>query len=456
MTSRRERGFVAVVFGLYAAATLFVALHHEPWRDEADPWLLIRDGGVSTMLARTGWVGMPALWYLALSPVVKLGLPYAAMTLLNLAFAWGAALLFLLYAPFPRSVRALFVFSFAMFFEYAVIARPYALGVLLFFGALVAWRHRATRPLLFAVCVALLANTTPHMLFIAAILGLLYIRQHRAPLAIAVMLLGGLLSVAQLWPPAGAPPRHILRQADLRAARSGISSAFFPRMKVRYASVVATGIIAAIALAIGKRTDAQLFLWGSLVALSAIYAFVWMAGARHGALVFIAVFGALWLARAEGPLRGDSETMVLLNVVLAIVAMSGLWMAWLDIHRPFSGSAEIGEYLRRPELAQYPIAAHPPGMGEAVLPYVPGKKLYYAGTDRYGTYMLWDALYSRAAEMPTPAAVRLARDHFGERPFLLLINKRLMTRRGYRLLHATDIPFGYADEQYFLYVAETP
>jgi hypothetical protein len=87
MTSRGERWFVAVVFVLYAAATLAVALHHEPWRDEADPWLLIRDGRVSTMLARTGWAGMPALWYLALAPVVKLGLPYEAMTLLNLAFA---------------------------------------------------------------------------------------------------------------------------------------------------------------------------------------------------------------------------------------------------------------------------------------------------------------------------------------------------------------------------------
>jgi hypothetical protein len=306
----------------------------------------------------------------------------------------------------------------------------------------------------FALFVALLANTTPHMLFIAAILGLLYIRRHRAPLAIAVMLLGGLLSVAQLWPPAGAPPRHIIRQVNPAAARSAVGSAFFPRTKVHYASVLATGVIAAVALAIGRRADAQLFLWGSLAALSGIYAFIWMAGARHGALIFIAVFGALWLARQEGPLRGDREAMVLLNVVLAIVAFSGLWMGWLDIHRPFSGSADMGIYLRRPEVAKYPIAAHPPAMGQAVLPYVPGRQLYYAGAQRYGTYMLWDAAYSRAAEMSAGAAALLAREHFGQRPFLLLVNRRMVDKKRYRLLHATERPFGYADEQYFLYAVE--
>lgn len=451
MTSRSERWFVAAVFGLYAAATLFVALHHEPWRDEADPWLLIRDGGVSTMLARTGFVGMPALWYLALAPLVKLELPYVSMTLLNLAFAWGAALLFLIAAPFPRLVRALFVFSYAIFFEYAVIARPYALAVLLFFGALAAWRRRETNPLPFAICVALLANTTPHMLFVAAVLGLMYVRRHRAPLAIAVMLLGGLLSVAQLWPPAGAPPRHIVRRVDPAAVRSAVGSAFFPRTQVRFGSVVGAGVIVAVALAIGKRTSAQLFLWGSLAALSFIYALVWMAGARHGALIFIAVFGALWLARDEGPLRAEPELMVLVNVVLAIQAASGLWIGWVEIRRPFSGSTEMAEYLRRPDVARYPIAAHPPAMGEAVLPYLPGKQLYYAGMERYGTYMLWDGRYSRAAEMSAGTAARMAREHFGERPYLLLLNRRLPDKRSYRLLHMTARPFAYADEQYFLY-----
>ncbi|MEA2464906.1 MAG: hypothetical protein QOJ98_2653, partial [Acidobacteriota bacterium] len=167
---RPERWFIAVVFGLYAAITLVVALHHEPWRDEADPWLLIRDGGVLTMLARTGYVGMPALWYLAVTPLVKLGLPYGSMTLLNLAFAWAAALLFLIAAPFPRYVRALFVFSYFAAYEYSVLARPYALAMLLLFCALAAWRNRAARPMPFAISVALLANATPHTLILGAML----------------------------------------------------------------------------------------------------------------------------------------------------------------------------------------------------------------------------------------------------------------------------------------------
>ena len=43
-----ERRFVAIVFVSYAALTLFTAQHHERWRDEADVWLLMRDGGFGT------------------------------------------------------------------------------------------------------------------------------------------------------------------------------------------------------------------------------------------------------------------------------------------------------------------------------------------------------------------------------------------------------------------------
>jgi hypothetical protein len=455
MTSRGERWFVAVVFGVYAAATLIVALHHEPWRDEADPWLLIRDGGVSTVLARTGWVGMPALWYLAITPLVKLGLPYVSMTLLNLAFAWAAALLFLIAAPFPRVVRALFVCSFFMAYEYAVIARPYALGLLLLFAALMAWRRRATAPMAFAICVALLANTTPHMLLLAAVLGLIYVREHRAPLAIAVMLAGGLLSVAQLWVPADAPARHVVRFVAPGHAVGAFGDAFFPRMNVVYGPVLGAAIIAAVSLSIGRRFTPQLFLWCSLLGLSTIFVFIWMGGTRHSGLVLMSVIGALWLARDEGALRAEQEVMALLTVVLAIAVASGVWMAVQELRFPFSGSKEMAAYLRTAEIARrLPMAAHPPAMGEAVLPYLPGRSLYYAGTGREGTYMLWDALYSRAAELSTRLAAADARTHFGEQPFLLLVNRRLVDDRGYRLLHATERPFGYLDEQFFLYASE--
>lgn len=453
---RSERWFVAVVFGLYAAITLVVALHHEPWRDEADPWLLIRDGGVMTMLARTGYVGMPALWYLALAPVVKLGLPYVAMTLLNLAFAWAAALLFLVAAPFPRHVRALFVFSYFAAYEYAVIARPYALAMLLLFCALAAWRERASRPMRFALAVAFLANATPHTLILAAFLGTAYLYERRleARPALAVMLIGGMLSFVQVAPPADAPEGHVLRGASMARVTSAVASAFFPDAGVPAAALVAAMLIAIAALAIGKCVAAQLFLWGSLAFLSILYAFVWMGGVRHGGIVLLTVIGALWMARVDTPLNGDRAVMLLLSVALAVGCISSVRSWSDDVRYPYSGAKELADYLRRTGLARYEIAAHRPPHGEAVLPYLPRKKFYYAGMQQYGSYMLWNAGYNRAYGMYDHQAAELAREHFGDRPFLLLLTRPLGRKAdGYRLLYTTAVPFRQFDEQYFLYAS---
>jgi hypothetical protein len=454
MPPRSERWFIAIVFGLYAAITLVVALHHEPWRDEADPWLLIRDGGVATMLARTGYVGMPALWYLAITPLVKLGLPYVSMTLLNLAFAWAAALLFLIAAPFPRSVRALFVFSYFAAYEYSVLARPYALAMLLLFCALATWRNRATRPMPFAISVALLANATPHTLILGAMLGAAFLydqgRKARAPLA--VMLLGGMLSFVQLAPPADAPEGHVLRGASTQRVASAVSSAFFPHLYVSGGGLLSALLIGGAALAIGNHAAPQLFLWGSLTLLSVLYGLVWMGGVRHGGPILLAVLGALWLARVERPLRAEREVMLLVGVVLALACISSVRMWIDDIQQPFSGSRELAEHLKRTGLDRQEIAAHRPPHGEAVLPYLPGKKFFYAGMEQYGSYMLWNAQYNRAYGMYDHQAAELARRHFGERPFLLIVTRPLGRNvSGYRLLFTTALPFAHLDEQYFLY-----
>ncbi|HEX8620074.1 MAG TPA: hypothetical protein VF911_21015 [Thermoanaerobaculia bacterium] len=454
--ARSERWFVAAVFGVYAATTLIVALHHEPWRDEADPWLLIRDGGVMTMLARTGYVGMPSLWYLAIAPLVKLGLPYAAMTLLNLAFAWGAALLFLTAAPFPRYVRALFVFSYFVAYEYAVLARPYALAMLLLFGALAMWKRRAERPMPFAIAVALLANATPHTLILAGMLGaaFLYERRFEDRAPIAVMLLGGMLSFVQVAPPADAPEGHVLRGASAARIVSAVDSAFFPRVGMTGAGTAGAIVIGIAALAIGKRVAPQLFLWGSLALLSLLYALVWMGGVRHGGPVLLAVLGALWIARLDGPLRHDRAVMMLIAALLAIACTSSLRMWIDDIRQPYSGSKEMAGYLRRSGLDRYEIAAHRPPHGEAVLPYLPKRQFYYAGMQQYGSYMLWNAGYNRAYGMYDHQAAALAREHFGEKPFLLLLTQPLGRKaQGFRLLYTTAMPFALFDEQYFLYAS---
>ena len=172
---RSERLFVAVVLATYVVLTLWAALHHEAWLDEADPWLLMRDGGIVPLLSQTayGYRGTPVLWFLAIWPFAAAGAPYLAQQLVNLAFASAAVLLFLRGAPFSRVVKALFALSYYAAFEYSVIPRPYALLMLLLFSMAALWLAPRGPPGGAGGGGGALANATAHGLLVAAVGGLI-------------------------------------------------------------------------------------------------------------------------------------------------------------------------------------------------------------------------------------------------------------------------------------------
>jgi len=465
---RSELRFALIVLLIHAAITLFVALKHEPWRDEADVWLLLRDGGVGTMLARTGYVGMPALWYLMVAPLTILKLPYVSMTLLHLVVAWAALLVFLLHAPFPRWIKVFFAFSYFVAYEYSVVARPYAVMLLCLFAALAYWRRREENPLPSAVFVALMANSTTHGLFMAAFLGAIYLgevffkkrlKDRRALLALAIMLLGGLLSAWQLLPPEDAPQTHIFRGKQWGSVPWAVGNAFYPGLSEELWVPFTLGLISiiVISMGLGRRIGAQVFYWASLLSLLTIYVLVWIAGYRHAGLLLISVIAAMWLASIDDgpPGAWAKAARIALGVSLIYCTAVAVRYWYWDATGVFSGSKEMAEFLRRNHLDRYEIAAHLPTTAESLLPYLPDeKRFYYAGMHKHGSYMTWDRDYNLATTLPFSLAVAAAEQELAGKPWLLLVNERMGNpeRAGFRLVH-TNLrpPFEKKDERYWLY-----
>ncbi len=464
---RSEWLFALIVLAIHAAITLWVGLRHEPWRDEADVWLLMRDGGVGTMLARTGYVGMPSLWYLIVAPLPKLGLPYLSMTLVHLVVSWAALLVFLLHAPFPRWLKVLFAFSYFAAYEYSVVARPYAVMLLSLFLTLTAWRRREESPIPMAVFVALMANSTTHGLFMAAILGAIFLvetfvarrlKDRRALIALAIMLAGGLLSAYQLLPPDDVAKTHIIRGKQWEAVPWALGNAFFPGLSVELTVpfVLAALVLVVIAAGIGRRIVPQVFLWLSLLSLWTIYVFVWVAGFRHSGLMLISVIAAMWLASMYDPPTGiwaKAARFALGISLVYCVAVAVRYWNW-DIGRPFSGAKEIAEFLRRNGLDRYELAAHRPPESESILPYLEGKQFYYPGMHQHGTYMTWDREYNFASTTPYRTAVASALQELEGKPWILIVNTEMQSpeQSGFRFLYTNrDLPFEKHDERYWLY-----
>jgi hypothetical protein len=461
-----DRWFVPVVFAVHAAITLVVTLAHEAWFDEADVWLLMRDGGLRTLFGQTSNMGTPALWYLAVWPFAASGMPYVSQQLLNLAFEWIAMLLFLLFAPLPRWFKVLFALSYYASFEYAAIARPYALLMLLLFATAGCWKERNERPLRLAILIALLANVSAHGLMIASMAGFVLLLEWvdsravtRVPVAVAltVMSAGGLASLAQIWPRRGGQMLLNYR-VEASTVEYVLSEAFFYGSRPGPGLWMSVIVLVAAILSLGRHAMSLILFCGTTLQLLFLFTFVWTGGARHAGLLLLVLVASLWIADSYGPPLGLRRVMHRIAVVGCGAGLAwgllGAGSAWAaEIRYPFSGSRAMAAYIRQHGLADVDTAAHPWGSTGSVLVYLPGKRFWYATRGDWGSHGMWGSA-SRPRDLTIDEVLIAARARFRGRKWLLLTAGELRgaSERGFRLRYHTEGPiWGRKDESFWIY-----
>lgn len=430
---------------LFVAVTLFVALHHEPWRDEADSWLRVRDGDFHTLVVRGRYTGFPLLWYALLAPLPRLGLPFLSQALLNLLIA-AAAVALLLRLPLGWITRILAAFSYFFAYEYSVIARPYALAILLAFAAAAMHRQRDARPYAYAAVLALLFNVNAEGFAIAGALAVLFILERRPLGASAIMIAAAVLSWLQVRTPPDPARVGRLHALDLGAVASSIGDAFFPTIPFGFVGGIAIVILLTIAL----RRSALVF-WLPFAALTFLHAYIWYGGVRHAGITLVLALMAIAVADDVKP---KSAAALLLNLSLLVSVAVAAWFWALDTKFAFSGGKEMAEFIRGNGLDRIEIAAHNAPQCEAVLPYLPGKKFWYAGIEEYGSFLEWDAKYERGLDVWYDVAEGRARRRFAGKPWLLLLSIEMPdpAGRGFRLLYTNHRPiFAKTEERFWLY-----
>lgn len=446
-----ERRFVALTFLVFAAITLFVTLHHEAWRDEVDVWVVARDGGLGEIWRGTAFRGTPVLWYLLVWPFAALGFPYLAQQLLNLAIVWAAVFLFLRFAPFPRTTRALFALSYYPAFEYSVVARPYGLLMLLLFLLAHQWQTREERPIRLAVTIALLANASVHGLIIAAVAGALFLfeslRMRMRIVPILIMLAGGVASAIQLWPRTG----KIYNYVTIETVWFSLAAAFFPDMRQTIGLLLAIPTLLIIVYALSRRMVPLVFLLGSLVPLMLLFVYVWMGGFRHAGIVTVLAIAALWMARAYGPLRVERMATTVLAVAFAW-SIFPAWTAWTSETRwAYSGSRDAAAFLETVTIDTELVCRTPLSM--AALAYLPGRRFWYAGIGDYATYVKWDAEFA-LQNVSIETRVAQARRQLSGQKWLLIADSELppSLANRFRLRYRTERQIWVRhDEDYWIY-----
>jgi hypothetical protein len=445
----RSRVLRLIALAVYVAAIILLELHHEPWRDEADPWLLARDADFFTFFHRMGLSGTPGLWHSILVPFARSGMPYGSQAVLQVLLASCTAALILWKAPFPIWLRIITIYSYYFSYEYSVVVRSYALGVLLLFSIAAMYPRRFEKPLAFGILVALLANTNTHSLIIAAMIGAGFLLEgHRRALGgAAIMLIGGVAAAAQVYPPPDSISRGVLLYTP-QAVPIAISAAFFPTFPFAGAAIAGVVVIAVVAWSLRNDRVPLLVMCGAYAGLAFLYIYKWIGGFRHAGFVLLVILYALWISSSR-----SLAAYVALGLTLIVSIAGAARVAQLDWNYAFSGAKEMAAFIRGEHLESLPIAAHSETTTSAVCPWIP-HPFWYAGSQREGTFNMWDQRFERGLEVPYPQAVENAKRHFAGRDYLLLLNVEMPNpaANGFRLLYTNhQFVFAHPDERFWLY-----
>lgn len=463
----RDRLFALGSLLVYACLVAILANRHEPWHDELQAWRLAIDSpSLAELVQNRRYEGHPVFPYLLFRALGLASRAWTAVVMANAVIACGSAWIVLRYTPFSRLQRLLIVCGYYFLFEYAVIVRPYGLGMLFALAACAAWCATVRRELIAVVLLILLANTSAVGLALALALGFSFTmdatedwgqrwwtQPSRLRAVTVVLAIASLVTISvalQIMPPHDAvyqggglgpsqstlssvgrslslPARAVLPFAGTLADGSTQWNtwAFSPssRTQVVLTALVALAVLLAGALVVSRRKSA-LWLWALGCTGFMVYFTVFHPGAvRHHGYIVITFIAAAWLAytgpptawapsvvrlldRLE-PLRMPTLTLLLLPMVGAV-----LQLGRADRVQQFASASEIVTRLRRDHLVDLPIvgASYPWSQPVAALLDRP---IYLTAEGRFSTWV--DAgrvRYDRPASAMLDSAVReLSSEH---------------------------------------------
>ena len=117
-----------ICFCLFIICTIFVSFYHEPWYDELQAWAISKDTLYNILFVIPHYEGHPPLWHLILKifSLLKINLEIG-MRIPNFIFIYSAIWLLIFKSPFPKILKLILPFTYFLFYQYAVISRPYSI-----------------------------------------------------------------------------------------------------------------------------------------------------------------------------------------------------------------------------------------------------------------------------------------------------------------------------------------
>lgn len=482
------------------------AIHHEMWRDEIQAWLLARDSAsIFELFANMKYEGHPALWHLCLMPLSRINASPIMMQVFHLLIAATTVFLFTRYAPFNRLHKVLFAFGYFALYEYAIVARNYAIGVLLITIFCVLYRERYKRFLWIGIVLILLAHTSVHALIVTIAIGFalmceyfyFYCRKEDALtenrlhiwIGFALIGFGIVTAVLQLNPPADTGfavgwnfkftvqrmnnITKIITQAMLPSPRSTMgfwgshqlnSYAFFQKIRLLMCYVIVLWCV----IRFLKRPTALLTYLIATIGLLAFFYVKYGGSIRHHGFLFFTFVLASWIyydcPDINFPFSSISRLaqwlfVPVFAVILVVHFLGGITAIRMDIEHIFSNGKRTAEYIKAQGRQDMLMVGDTDFAVSTVVGYLEKDKVFYAKGSRFGSFVRWDK--ARTHGVSNEGVVKEAQtlSTQNSQDVLIIMNRALETSlvEQYQLTlleKFTGSTIG--DEGFHLYLMETP
>lgn len=430
-SDRRWAAILAAAF--FCVAAIGIA-HHEMWRDEWQAWMLARDSGsIMDLLANLRHEGHPPTWHLILFLLSRFTRSPVAMQAVHLAIATTSIYLVSRFAPLPWLHKVLLAFGYFLFYEYAVIARQYALGAVALFAFCALFPHRHRHPVpLFLALLALLSTSVYGLIISISAGGMLvveavatskrhghWLRRKRVLLPMVAWVTGLAIATLVIRPPAGFSSAFTVEDAlsrwSLAATISTVARVYLPLPDLSGTHLwnthfldTGSGEALALALALGfgsvllfLRKPAVLFLYvAGTGGLLAFHHLIFSGTMRHNGHLFLVLVACLWLSalpthewrlptwldRLAGIGARLGAGMVTVVLLVQVAAAALLYMA--DLRGHFTAAPHAAEFIRARGLERLPIGASPAPVASSVAGYL-DRPIHYLALDSPGTFVRW-------------------------------------------------------------------
>ncbi|MGA1621248.1 MAG: hypothetical protein ACO36E_00810 [Synechocystis sp.] len=484
---------------------LLAVLNHAMWRDEVNGWLIARDSlNFSDFWQNIRYEGHPILWYGCLWLLNQLTPNPLAMQLFHLVLALTAIAIFLRYAPFSRLQKTLFVLGYLPFYEYLIISRNYAFGMLGLFTFCAMFPRRRTTYLPLAVALALMASSNAYALMISFCLAIALVGEWlgRKPLQISLtappwdrgvsLLIYAVavgLSVWMLMPPGDSTLQggadQWFFQGDFHRFNQAMSRIWNSYILIlvpgdaRPLDVGVFSFLSVIILLIFSLflSDYPVVLGFYLLASGGILLFTYLkflGSARHYGHLYLVLITAYWLSHDYSPVSFIPKVSPpgwqslsrwskrfappLLTLILTTQLIAGLVGYIRVVTLPYSASRATAAYLQQAGLDQLPLIGSEDFAVSPISGYL-NAPIYYPEIQKKGSFVLFNQDRTVVDDAEILAQVNQQLTPPGSSPVILILNHPLDENSTPLNLHITPLKefrrSFIGNEQFYLYQLET-